>query len=324
MSVLLDVEHLTVSFQTQKGIVHAVNDISFSVYSGETLAVVGESGCGKSVTMRSIMRLIPNPPGKVHAAGIYFKGKDLCLLPNEEMRKIRGNDIAMVFQDASVALNPVLTIGKQLSESLIEHKKMRYQDAMKRSEELLHLVGITNPAQRLHEYPYQFSGGMKQRVMIAIALSCEPSLLIADEPTTALDVTIQMQIIQLMQRLQKILNMTVIWITHDLGIVARIADRVMVMYAGHIVERASVQDIYAKTAHPYTRGLLTSLPRIDKRAKRLLSISGQPPDLLVKRDGCPFYDRCDYRVERCRKAMPLLETVHKGHESACWEKDALV
>jgi oligopeptide transport system ATP-binding protein len=320
---LLEVRNLKTRFFTEEGVVHAVNGVSYILDEGETLGVVGESGCGKSVHALSIMRLIPSPPGKITDGEVYFQGKNLLEYSEEEMRHIRGAKIAMVFQDPMTSLNPVLTVGFQIKEALKLHQGMGDQQATERAEELLDLVGIPNPKDHLEDYPHQFSGGMRQRAMIAMALSCDPSLLIADEPTTALDVTIQAQIIDLVNRLQDQLGMAVVWITHDLGVVAGLAKRVNVMYAGKIIETGPVKVIYGEPRHPYTAGLLGSLPRPEgRRGERLFSIPGEPPDLVGAQEGCPFYPRCTYRVERCEYEMPPLEAIDGvGHMSACWEKE---
>jgi oligopeptide transport system ATP-binding protein len=319
MSRLLEVEGLETRFFTQDGVVHAVNAISYHVDEGETLAIVGESGCGKSVGVMSLLRLIPQPPGKITGGQVWFEGKDLLKLTDDEIRQVRGNRIAMIFQDPMTSLNPVLTIGYQISEALILHMGMDKEAARKRSVELLELVGIPRAADRLGDFPHQFSGGMRQRVMIAMGLSCNPQLLIADEPTTALDVTIQAQITDLVKRLRDEIGMAIIWITHDLGVVAGLADRVIVMYAGFIVEESAVKDVYADPRHPYTIGLLGSLPRLDEaRGHRLTSIEGLPPDLIDLPAGCPFYVRCKYRIDRCAAENPKLEPVAPGHRIACW------
>ena len=319
MGVLLDVRGLYTQFFTKDGIVKAVNGITYSLNEGETLAIVGESGCGKSVGVMSLTRLIPSPPGKVVAGEVIFDGRDLLKLDPDELRQIRGNRIAMIFQDPMTSLNPVLTIGYQISEALILHLGMNKEQARKRSVELLELVGIPGAANRLDDYPHQFSGGMRQRVMIAMGLSCNPQLLIADEPTTALDVTIQAQIVDLVQRLKDEIGMAVIWITHDLGVVAGMAERVIVMYAGFIVEEASVRDLYDNPRHPYTLGLLGSLPRLDEdKPVRLKSIEGFPPDLVALPKGCPFAARCDYKIAKCETENPPMEPVGPAHRAACW------
>jgi oligopeptide transport system ATP-binding protein len=322
VSALLEIKDLKTRFYTQDGVVKAVNGVSYTLNEGETLGLVGESGCGKSVSMLSVMRLIPDPPGKVTNGEVIFNGRDLLKLSEEEMRHVRGAEIAMVFQDPMTSLNPVLTIGFQITEALKLHQGMDEKQARERAAELLSLVGIPNAMERLDDYPHQFSGGMRQRAMIAMALSCNPLLLIADEPTTALDVTIQAQIIDLVLRLQDQLGMAVIWITHDLGVVARLTERVNVMYAGYIIEEANVKSLYGSPRHPYTIGLLGSLPRLDEApGTKLMSIPGQPPDLVALPEGCPFAPRCNYVVERCYEEMPPLESVGYQHQVACWEKD---
>jgi len=316
---LLEVRDLTTRFYTLDGVVHAVNGISYTLSEGETLGIVGESGCGKSVSVLSVMALIPEPPGKIAAGEVLYRGQDLLKLDETEIQHIRGNEIAMVFQDPMTSLNPVLTIGRQISEALIVHLGMDREQARQRTVELLDVVGIPQAADRYRDYPHQFSGGMRQRVMIAMALACAPSIFIADEPTTALDVTIQAQIIDLVKGLRDRLGMAVIWITHDLGIIAGLAERVLVMYAGFIIERGSVDDIYGDPRHPYTLALLKSLPRVDRTSdERLATISGLPPDLLGLPPGCPFTPRCEYAVERCRQENPQLESIGFGHEIACW------
>lgn len=321
MKPLLDVQNLQTHFHTSSGTVRAVNGVSITLDKGEVLGVVGESGCGKSVTMRSIMRLIPSPPGEIVSGMVLFKDQDLLKIDNEKIRRIRGKDIAMIFQDPMTSLNPVLTIGRQITESLMDHLELRKKSSWERAVELLDLVGIQNPGSRVNEYPHQFSGGMRQRAMIAMALACDPSLLIADEPTTALDVTIQLQIVNLVKELQNRLGMSVIWITHDLGVVARLVERVMVMYAGYIVESASVKEFYRRPTHPYTQGLLSSLPRIDEKGpRRLQPITGNPPDLMSPIPGCPFAPRCGFAGDRCLKENPPLEDIGDNHQTACWEK----
>ncbi|HSG24797.1 MAG TPA: ABC transporter ATP-binding protein [Anaerolineales bacterium] len=320
MEPILELKNLEVNFNTLDGVVHAVNDVSYSVKEGKTLGIVGESGCGKSVSVLSIMRLIQEPPGKIKKGKIYYRGQDLLKLSEEEMEHIRGAEIGMVFQDPMTYLNPVLTIGKQISESLVVHKGMTYQEADEITKELLNVVGIPNPTDRMKDYPHQFSGGMRQRVMIAMALSCNPRLLIADEPTTALDVTIQAQIVELTKSLQENLGMAVIWITHDLGVVADLADDVVVMYAGYVVEEADVFTIYENPQHPYTNFLLKSLPRIDntRRSERLATIPGFPPDGITVMPGCPLMPRCKFAVERCNHENPPLREIAPGHKIACW------
>ena len=318
--VLLEINDLTTRFYTEEGVVHAVNGVSYSLEEGEILGVVGESGCGKSVHALSIMGLIPSPPGKIEKGEVLFDGRDLLKFNQGELRDIRGSQIAMVFQDPMTSLNPVFTIGFQITEALSIHKGMDGKEAREVAGDLLAKVGIPGAHERLDDYPHQFSGGMRQRAMIAMALSCDPKLLIADEPTTALDVTIQAQMIDLVKRLQENLGMAVMWITHDLGVVAELAQNVNVMYAGYIVERGSVRDIFKSTRHPYTLGLIGSLPRLDEApGTELVAIPGLPPDLVDLRKGCPFVPRCMYAVEQCLEEMPPLEqTDGKDHTVACW------
>ena len=319
MKPLLEVKNLTTRFKITGAYVHAVNGISYQLTEGDSLGVVGESGCGKSVSMLSVMRLIPQPPGEIPVGEVWYNGRDLLKLPMEQMRHVRGKEIAMIFQDPMTSLNPVMRIGRQITEMLELHMGMNKQQARDRAAELLTMVGIPRAADRLDDYPHQFSGGMRQRVMIAMALSCAPQILIADEPTTALDVTIQAQIVDLVKRLRDELGMAVIWITHDLGVVARLVQRVIVMYGGYIVERANVNDLYAQPSHPYTLGLLGSLPRLDaNERRRLVSIEGAPPDLVDMPTGCPFAARCPFVIERCIKENPPLMPVGADHEAACW------
>ncbi len=318
---LLEVRDLKVCFHTPEGTVHAVNGISYYLNEGEALAVVGESGCGKSVSMMSMLGLIPIPPGEIISGQAIYRGSDLLTMQEAEIADIRGREIGMIFQDPMTSLNPVLTIGRQITESLKTHMGMDDEQARQRAITLLEWVGIQDAPRRLEDYPHQFSGGMRQRVMIAIALACAPSLLIADEPTTALDVTIQAQIVELVVRLREQMGMAVIWITHDLGVVAGIAERVIVMYAGLIVEEASVDSLYDDPRHPYTRALLAALPRVDARRERLKSIPGAPPSLHAEIRGCPFAPRCDFVVDRCRAETPQLIPVPDGlpdHRAACW------
>jgi oligopeptide transport system ATP-binding protein len=316
---ILEVNDLRTRFYIAEGTVHAVNGISFHLDEGETIGVVGESGCGQSVTMMSILRLLPIPPAEINSGQALYLGRDLLQISENEMEHIRGKEIAMVFQDPMTSLNPVLSIGRQLGEPLRVHLGLDKERIHQRSIELLEQVGIPDPAQRLKDYPHQLSGGQRQRAMIAMALACQPSILIADEPTTALDVTIQAQIVELVQQIREKMHMSVIWITHDLGVVAEIAERVLVMYAGFIVEEASVDDIYENPRHPYTLALLAALPRIDRRRdRRLRSIPGAPPNLLVAPKGCPFAARCEMVIDRCREEMPPLEPVGLNHQSACW------
>ncbi len=317
-SNILKVTDLETRFHTPEGTIYAVNGVSFDLKEGETLGVVGESGCGKSVTMLSLLQLIPVPPGEIASGKAMFHDNDLLAMKPDEIRDVRGSQIGMVFQDPMTSLNPVLTICKQVSEPLMLHMKMTKKDAADRVVELLQLVGIPEADKRLTQYPHQFSGGMRQRVMIAMALACNPQILIADEPTTALDVTIQAQIIELVKRLREELGMSILWITHDLGIIAGLAHRVIVMYGGFIVEEADVKELYANPQHPYTKGLLGSLPRMDSNEhQRLQDIPGLPPVLLEKPTACPFAPRCPYVFDRCKENPPLME-VGINHRSACW------
>ena len=317
--VILDVQKLEVAFKTPDGNVHAVNGVSFGLKSGETLGIVGESGCGKSVTMMSLLKLIPSPPGKIKDGKALFLGQDLLKMTQEEIRHVRGGQISMIFQDPMTSLNPVLTVGLQIEEPLILHIGMTRVQARDRAAELLTMVGIPNAKDRLNDYPHQFSGGMRQRVMIAMALACSPQVVIADEPTTALDVTIQAQIIDLVRRLRDELGMAIIWITHDLGVVASLAQRVIVMYGGFIIEEAPVKELFANPQHPYTLGLLGSLPRVDEMGHhRLVSIDGSPPVLYEKPNHCPFAPRCKWVMEKCWKENPPLLGIGIEHRAACW------
>jgi oligopeptide/dipeptide ABC transporter ATP-binding protein len=314
---LLEVKNLRTYFFTDEGIVKAVDDVSFGLKKGESLGIVGESGSGKSVTALSIMRLIQDPPGKIIGGEIIFRGEDLLKKKEEEMREVRGNKISMVFQDPMTSLNPVFTIGDQIMEAIILHQKLDKVSARKKAIEVLEIVRIPEASKRIDEYPHQFSGGMRQRVMIAMALSCNPEILIADEPTTALDVTIQAQIIELIKQLQKDLGMSLILITHDMGIVAESCQNVLVMYAGKVVEYADVRTIFKKPSHPYTIGLLESVPRLDVRKERLKAIEGQPPDLVALPNYCYYAERCPYKTERCLEEIPDLIEVEPGHYSRC-------
>ena len=320
MNELLRIEDLQTRFHIRDGTVHAVNGVSYAINEGEILGVVGESGCGKSVHALSVMRLIPDPPGKIESGEVWFDGQDLLTLGEDGIRQVRGGRLAMVFQDPMSSLNPAMTVGFQIEEALQLHLGMDDQQAEDRTAELLTMVGIPDAINRLDDYPHQFSGGMRQRVMIAMGLSCDPKLLIADEPTTALDVTIQAQIVDLMKRLQNELGMAVMWITHDLGVVADLAEMVNVMYAGYIVERGNVRDVFKRTRHPYTLGLLGSLPRLDEdTGAELATIPGIPPDLIDLQPGCPFAPRCTYAVEQCWNETPVLEpTESERHTVACW------
>ena len=321
---LFEIENLRTQFVTAAGTVRAVDGISYDVEEGETVAIVGESGCGKTVSALSILRLIPSPPGRIVDGSIRFNGKDLLGLSEAEIRDVRGSEIAMVFQEPMTSLNPVLSIGLQLTETLVEHLGLGAGAARARAVELLETVGISDPERRLAQYPHHFSGGMRQRVMIAMALSCEPKLIIADEPTTALDVTIQAQILELMKDLTRRFGVALIIITHNLGVVARYADRMNVMYAGKIIESGTAQQVYHSPSHPYTLALLRSVPRMDQpRREKLDPIEGQPPDLSRLDDGCAFRPRCRYAVDRCAEEIPPLEPLEDGHHSACWRTDDL-
>ncbi|WP_114966414.1 ABC transporter ATP-binding protein [Alkalilacustris brevis] len=324
---VLEVEDLRTWFDTRDGVVKAVEGLSFDLRPGEILGVVGESGCGKSITSLSIMQLVPTPPGRYASGAIRFNGRDLLKLSPDEMRRIRGNEISMIFQDPMSSLNPVLTVGDQLTEAIILHQGLGYKGAMTRAREMLDLVHIPEPEARLREYPHQLSGGMRQRVMIAMALSCNPSVLIADEPTTALDVTIQAQILALMEEIRDKLQTAIILITHDLGVVAEMADRVLVMYAGRKVEEANVIDLFERPQHPYTRGLMRSVPRVTggeaSAVERLSEIPGIVPALNNLPKGCVFADRCAFVTDRCRREYPPLVDRGERHLAACWESENL-
>jgi len=316
---VLEVEGLKTVFHTQDGTIHAVNGVSFHLRAGELVGVVGESGSGKSVTMMSLMKLLPEPPAEIVAGTVLLEGRDLLRLDPADLRRVRGAEVGFVFQDPMTSLNPVFNIGFQLMEPLREHLGLNRAQARARAIELLDLVGIPAPGDRLGDYPHQFSGGMRQRVMIAIALSCDPKVLIADEPTTALDVTIQAQILELVKKLRQELGMGIIWITHDLGVVAGIADRVMVMYGGLVVEHAPVAELYARPLHPYTRALLETLPSLDgTRPEKLRTIGGQPPHMTAAPTSCPFAARCAHVHDRCHAENPPLAAVAEGHDVACW------
>jgi len=322
MPALLEVKDLVTRFYSDGATIHAVNGISFTLDAGESMAIVGESGSGKSVSVMSLMRLICFPPGRIEAGQVWFEGKDLLQIPEEAMRRIRGNRIAMIFQDPMTSLNPVLPIGLQMTETIRPHLGLGRHAARERAIEMLALVGLSKPQERLDDYPHQFSGGQRQRVMIAMALSCNPSLLIADEPTTALDVTVQAQIVELVKGLQQKLGMAVIWISHNLGLVAGVVDKVAVMYGGHIVEQSPVDELYERPRHPYTRGLLRAIPKMDGRDQgRLVSIDGMPPDLRCEPLSCPFAPRCAYVVAKCHTALPPLDEVAPGQTTRCWRTD---
>ncbi|OGQ73320.1 MAG: peptide ABC transporter ATP-binding protein [Deltaproteobacteria bacterium RIFCSPLOWO2_12_FULL_60_16] len=324
MADLLQVRDLKTYFYTSQGVVKAVDGVSYDIQEGETVALVGESGCGKTMSALSIMRLVPRPQGKIEDGEILFQGRNLLALDEEEMRKIRGAEIAMIFQEPMSSLNPVLTIGRQITETLEAHHPVSGEEAKRRALDLLRLVGIPDPAQRFSDYPHQLSGGMRQRVMIAIAVSCGPKLILADEPTTALDVTIQAQILELLRGLSQEFGLAMIIITHNLGVVARYADRVHVMYAGKIIESASAREIYQNPRHPYTLGLLHSVPRLDQpRRAKLDPIEGQPPDLWNLPEGCSFAPRCKFVAERCVREAPPLRDLENHHRSACWVAEQL-
>ena len=328
MSPLLEVEDLRTYFYTRDGVVRAVDGVSFSVNPGETLAVVGESGCGKSVTSLSILRLIASPPGRIAAGRLVFQGRNLLELSEPAMRQVRGNEISMIFQEPMTSLNPVLTIGRQIAETLMLHRRLARDPALERAVEMLKLVNMPEAERRLSQYPHQLSGGMRQRVMIAMALACNPRLLIADEPTTALDVTIQAQILDLMRGLKEKTGAAIVLITHDLGVVAEMAQRVVVMYAGRKVEEAPVGALFAQPRHPYTQGLLASIPRLGKAPaggrQRLAEIPGMVPSLREEIAGCIFAPRCAYATDRCVREYPPLEQKTAGHWVACWESDRIV
>jgi oligopeptide/dipeptide ABC transporter ATP-binding protein len=326
---VLEIEDLRTHFFTAAGVVKAVDGVSYSVRKGETLGVVGESGCGKSVTALSILRLVANPPGRIVGGAIRFQGRNLLDLDQAEMEGIRGNDISMIFQEPMTSLNPLFTVGSQISEAIAVHQGVGRREAMRLAVDMLRRVSIPQPEERAHSYPHQMSGGMRQRVMIAMALSCNPQVLIADEPTTALDVTIQAQILDLLRELQQAYGMAIILITHDMGVVAENADRVIVMYAGRKVEEAEVDDLFERPAHPYTRGLLASIPHLDEATAatpsraRLNEIKGLVPSLMRLPEGCSFAPRCSYATDRCRASFPPLEQRWPGHWVACWHAERL-
>jgi peptide/nickel transport system ATP-binding protein len=326
VETILDITDLRTWFFTRDGVVRAVDGVSFHVFPGETLAIVGESGCGKSVTALSILRLIPSPPGRIVSGAIRFAGRDLLGLSEAEMRQVRGNDISMIFQEPMTSLNPVLTIGRQIAETLTLHQGLGHKAALAKAVDMLRLVHIPEARRRIGEYPHQLSGGMRQRVMIAMALACNPKLLIADEPTTALDVTIQAQILDLMRELKEKIDAAIVLITHDLGVVAEMAQRVVVMYAGHKAEEAPVSRVFRRPLHPYTKGLLASVPRLGasldhERAPRLAEIAGTVPSLREPIPGCPFEARCAFATDICRREMPAFDEKEPGHFAACFHSD---
>ena len=320
---LVEVKNLKTYFYVEEGVVKAVDGVDFEIYPGETLGVVGESGCGKSVTSLSIMRLVESPPGRIEAGEINFGGRDLIKIPEKEMRKIRGNDISMIFQEPMTSLNPVYTVGDQIMEAIKLHKDVDRKEAKRQAVEMLRKVGIPLPEQRVDEYPHQLSGGMRQRVMIAMALSCDPQLLIADEPTTALDVTIQAQILELMNSLKESYGMAIMMITHDLGVIAEVSDRVAVMYAGKVVEYTDVDTLFADPKHPYTWGLMNSIPKLDKDVDRLEAIPGSVPSPLNFPEGCKFNTRCPLAEGKCYDVEPPLEEAAAGHKVRCWRYEDL-
>lgn len=324
MEPLLLVRNLEVEFKTYAGVVKAVRGVNFALYPGEVLAIVGESGCGKSVTAQSIMRLIPTPPGRITGGSIIFNGEEILAKTERQMRQVRGNTVSMIFQDPMTSLNPVLSVRTQITENLRQHKKMSQAQADRHALDLLNLVGIPDPLARMSSYPHELSGGMRQRVMIAMALACDPQLLIADEPTTALDVTIQAQIIEVLKNVREQLNTAIILITHDLGVVAGMADRVMVMYAGNAVEIGSVDAVLCNPVHPYTWGLLRSLPRLNMGPEaKLIPIWGQPPDLLMQLEQCPFLPRCEYAMNICTEQIPPFFNGEDTHSARCWLRHPL-
>ncbi len=316
---LLEIRNLKTCFYTEDGVVPAIENVSFSLDKGETIGIVGESGSGKSVTALSVMRLIPNPPGRIECGEIIFEGENLLEKRMDQMRGIRGNDIAMIFQEPMTSLNPVLTVGDQIMEAIVLHQKLSKQDAKAKAVHMLRLVGIPSPERRVNDYPHQMSGGMRQRVMIAMALSCNPKLLIADEPTTALDVTVQAQILELMMALKDDLGTSVMLITHDLGVIAETADKVVVMYAGNVVEKAGVRELFREPAHPYTMGLLGSIPKLNEDSKRLQSIEGVVPSPFNMPKGCRFSPRCGHAMDICREREPVFAKIADGHHVSCWK-----
>lgn len=319
MEKILEVKDLHVSFQTYAGEVKAVRGVNFDIKEGETIGIVGESGCGKSVTAKSIMKLLPNNSVKYKQGSIEFNGKNLLGNSEKDMQRIRGKQISMIFQDPMTSLNPTSKVGNQIIEAILKHNKINRKEAFDKALIMLELVGIPQPSKRIHQYPHEYSGGMRQRAMIAMALACNPRLLIADEPTTALDVTIQAQILELMKDIQEKTGTSIILITHDLGVVAEICERVVVMYAGQVVETAMVRDLYKKPQHPYTEGLLKSVPKLNMDRKQPLApIIGTPPDLIDPPKGCPFFARCEYAMGICKNNNPGLEEVNPGHFAACW------
>ena len=319
---ILEVKDLEFSFDTYAGEVHAIRGVSFHINRSESLAIVGESGCGKSVTVQSIMRLVPSPPGRLKGGKIFYCGKDITNYSDRQMEKLRGKEMSMIFQDPMTSLNPTMRIGRQISEGIKKHEKISPDEARKRSISLLKEVGISDPERNIMRYPHMYSGGMRQRVMIAIALACNPKILFADEPTTSLDVTTQAQILEVMNHLKQEFEMAIVLITHNLGIVARFAERISVMYAGKIVETGKTNDIFYDPRHPYTWGLLNSVPAVGKkRTEKLPTITGTPPDLFMPPKGCAFYDRCEYRMKVCKENDPPERKIGEGHYASCWLLD---
>jgi len=318
---LLEIQELSTYFYMENSVAKAVQDVSLHIGAGEMLGLVGESGCGKSVTSLSIMRLIPSPPGKIEKGRILFRGRNLLDLSKTEMRRVRGNDIAMIFQEPMTSLNPVFTIGSQIIEAVMLHQQVGKKEALNRTVEMLKRVGMSDPEQRVNEYPHQLSGGMRQRAMIAMALSCNPDLLIADEPTTALDVTIQAQIMELLAKLQDEFKMSILLITHDLGVIAESTERMSVMYAGRIVEEGTTSDVFTEPLHPYTKGLIKSVPRLDILSDRLWVIEGSVPDSADLPSGCPFHPRCPLADEHCRSSLPELDVISNNHYARCFKSD---
>ncbi len=316
---ILEIKDLCVEFQTVEGTVHAVDHLNYTLHKGEKLGIVGESGSGKSVSSLGMMQLIPNPPGRITGGEILYHGKDLVKASEKEMQKIRGNEISMIFQEPMTSLNPIIKCGKQIAESLRLHRGMKKKEAMEEAVQMMHAVGIANPEVRAHEYPHQMSGGMRQRVMIAMALACQPQILIADEPTTALDVTIQAQILDLIRELNESMGTSVVFITHDLGVVSELCDTVIVMYTGHIVEQAPVKELFENPKHPYTRGLLNAIPRITKERNPLETIEGMVPNPNERIEGCSFSPRCPYAIDQCRKAEPPMTELPDGRLVRCWQ-----
>lgn len=316
---ILEIKDLCVEFQTVEGVVHAVDHLNYTLHKGEKLGIVGESGSGKSVSSLGMMQLIPNPPGRITGGEILYHGKDLVKASEKEMQKIRGNEISMIFQEPMTSLNPIIKCGKQIAESLRLHRGMKKKEAMEEAVRMMRAVGIANPEVRAHEYPHQMSGGMRQRVMIAMALACQPQILIADEPTTALDVTIQAQILDLIRELNESMGTSVVFITHDLGVVSELCDTVIVMYTGHIVEQAPVKELFESPKHPYTKGLLNAIPKITRERNPLETIEGMVPNPTERIEGCSFSPRCPYAIDQCRKAEPPMAELSDGRLVRCWQ-----